>query len=178
MYYDQNKRKRRIVNFQKDDIIEYGFETLFLVDPKCDGNDFYNTIPISPLHSSAFVDIDADCWSDLAIMSSRKDISYLEIWRGKFENGKLKFCLSMNSVNTIDKSLGHFTIADINRDGLLDVTFPILGTSSVLIALNKLELKFDWASDYCEKFYYNQSDLTIPTIYDEFSLNPAETAVH
>lgn len=178
MFFDNNLGKRKIVNFLKDTVNEYEFETLFLDDPQCDGNYFYNTIKIPTLHSSAFVDIDADCLNDLVIMSARdENTSYIEIWRGRLENDKLKFCLSKNSVYSIDKSLGHFTISDINRDGLLDITFPILGTSKVLIALNKLELKFDWAIDYCQKFFYNQSANSIPEIYDKIELNPPESSV-
>ncbi len=146
-------------------------------DPECDGNDVYNTIPISPLNPSAFVDIDADCMNDLIIMSSRKDMNYLEIWRGRLENNKLKFCLNKKSVYSIDNTFGHFTIADINRDGMLDLIFPIKGTSKVYISFNKIQLQFNWADDYCYKYITNPKNMTIPEVFDEFNLNPPDTSV-
>jgi hypothetical protein len=104
-------------------------------------------------------------------------MNYLEIWRGRLEDNKLKFCLNKKSVYSIDNSLGHFTIEDINRDGMLDLIFPIKGTSKVYISFNKIQLKFDWAADYCYDYIMNPKNMTILQVFDEFNLNPPETSV-
>ena len=176
MFYDTSIRKRRFVNFNNYTVNVLEFASLFLSDPNCDGNEIYNTFPLLPQHSSAFVDIDADCLNDLVIMSSRNGLSFIEIWRGRLVDNMMKFCLNKNSVYSKDKSLGHFTIADINRDGMLDISFPIKGTSNILIAYNKIELKFDWASDFCSDAKKSWS-FVFPDIFDQFTLNPTNSSV-
>ena len=125
-------------------------------------NEVYNKLPIPTEHSSAFVDLDADCQNDLVIHSriskwdnstnSTKQIDYIEIWRGIEEKDGMSYCLTSDSVYTLDEKLGPFTISDVNRDGLLDLVFPITSGSkgiNVLIALNKINLNLSPSNFNC-----------------------------
>ena len=176
MFFDSSIRKRRLVNFHNNTVNEFEFSSLFSSNPNCDGNDIYNTFPIPIQHSSAFVDLDADCLNDLVIMSSRNGLTFIEIWQGTLVDNATKFCLNINSVYSKDKSLGQFTISDINRDGMLDISFPIIGTSKILIAFNKIDLKFKWADDYCSDAKKSWGSV-FPEIFDQFSLNPSNSSV-
>lgn len=176
MFYDTNIRTRRLVNFYNNTVNVFEFSSLFSSDSDCDGNDIYNTFPIPFQHSSAFVDLDADCLNDVVIMSSRNGLSFIEIWRGRLVNNSMNFCLNINSVYSKDNSLGLFTISDINRDGMLDISFPIIGTSKILIAFNKKDLIFKWADDYCSDAKESWGSIS-PQIFDQFSLNPSNSSV-
>ena len=176
MFYDTNIRRRRLVNFYNSTVNVLEFSSLFSSDSDCDGNDIYNTFPIPFQHSSAFVDLDADCLNDLVIMSSRNGLSFIEIWRGRLINNSMNFCLNKNSVYSKDNSLGLFTISDINRDGMLDISFPIIGTSKILIAFNKKDLIFKWADDYCSDAKESRGSIS-PQIFDQFILNPSNSSV-
>lgn len=77
---------------------------------------------------------------------------FIEIWRGKIDkDSHLRFCLVENSLKKVSSNLGLFTIADINRDGMLDLIFPILkGDPSILIAYNQITVDdSNWEQDYC-----------------------------
>ncbi len=178
LFYDEKINKRKIVQFKADTVQEIELESLFPTNiQKCDMNTLHRDLPIIPLSASAFVDIDADCQNDLMIVSAlNKSTNVLEIWRGYKENQEIKYCLTANSVDELDKSLGHFTVADINRDGLLDLVFPIVDTDSVLISFNKLDLKFDWSADYCAHQLLMKRE-EYSDIFDKINLNPSEKSV-
>jgi len=148
MYYDLEKKERFILQFKNQTAQQRPFSSLFSLQPQCDGNMEQNKIPIPSSHSSAFVDIDTDCQNDLVIHSEQNSVKFLEIWRGHVEKGEIRYCLSKKSVYILDSNLGQFTVADINRDGVLDIIFPVLKTANILIAYNKISLEFDWTLDY------------------------------
>lgn len=99
------------------------------------------------------MDIDGDCTPDLLITSydSGKKQKHLEIWRGRRDkNNSVKYCLVQESVYPLVPELTIFSISDINRDGMLDLIFPIgINFPKVLIAYNQVPLTFDWEEDYC-----------------------------
>ncbi len=178
MYYDYINKERRIVQFDRLDKEDRPFSTFFSNDEKCDGNYKQNKVPIPFSHSSAFVDIDADCQNDLLIESSETDPKTkktLEIWRGQrihsdsestnTETNSIKYCLTTDSIYKLDDNLGQFTIADINRDGLLDIIFPVMYSSKLLIALNKIDLVYDWSDDFC-KVHFNPKLNNLTTIFE------------
>jgi hypothetical protein len=179
MYFDNSAGRRKLLHIQNQSVSYVEFESLFSSDPKCDGNDIFNKKPIPSSHSSAFVDIDADCHNDLLITSiePRSSKRNLEIWRGIIEKEKIKYCLTLSSVYKLDDALGHYTVADINRDGMLDLIFPILDSSKVLIAFNKFNLEFVWSEDFCESVDQNNTTLSIKVVYDEITLNPPSGSV-
>lgn len=163
IYYDDVKNERRIVHFLNQTKIEVAFPSIFSSNTeKCDASTEQNKVPIPHDHSSAFVDIDGDCINDIIIASRVTEVdgegkinitNYMEIWKGTDEmyNGvkKVRYCLLKSYVIPIEEGLGHFTISDINRDGMLDIIFPILNSNNVLIAYNKIKLEYDWSADYC-----------------------------
>jgi hypothetical protein len=178
MYFDKSSGQRKIVNFVNFTFKEILFSNFFLNNSTlCDGNEIYTKVPLPVHHSSAFVDLDADCQNDLVIQSrdekfdpvSRKTTytDYLEIWRGVMENNEIKYCLTKSSVLKIEDKLGPFTVADLNRDGLLDLVFPILGTSKILVAYNQKKLQFNWYDDYCETHKLNMTDF--PVLFSKIS---------
>jgi hypothetical protein len=79
----------------------------------------------------------------------------LEIWRGGIENNNVKYCLTANSIYELEETLGHFSIADIDRNGMLDIVFPIMNSTRILVGYNKINLEYDWASDYCASHKVN-----------------------
>lgn len=129
---------------------------LIFNDADCKAGEPYNKLKIELNNSSAFVDIDGDCINDL-ILSSYDQTSkkrFIEIWRGKIvktdDKILLKYCLKQNSIYEISNDIGNFSIADIDRDGMLDLIFPLLNTDlKVLIAYNKIKYVFNWDGDYC-----------------------------
>lgn len=139
----------------------------------------WNKVALKLDHSSAFVDIDGDCQNDLLIHSSYSiydtnfnktvEKNFLEVWRGSLENDKVYYCLNKLSIHEIDQNLGLFTIDDFNRDGMLDLIFPIIKTGSVFIAHNILDLEYDWSADYCAT-HRNHNLTNIPVIFDELKV--------
>jgi hypothetical protein len=122
--------------------------------------------PISPNESSAFIDIDADCRNDILIQSDGK----LEVWRGRLIDGEIKYCLTKASLYEVDKKLGHFVLADVDRNGLLDIIFPIEDSAKLLIGYNKIDLEYDWSQDYCKTHVMNDLSV-INDVFDELIIN-------
>lgn len=114
---------------------------------------YYKDFPITVPHSSSQVDINGDCTPDLLITSydQTKKQRHLEIWRGvRAADNSVKYCLDQDSVYLLAPELTIFSISDINRDGMLDLVFPIgVNFPKVLIAYNQIPLTFDWEEDYC-----------------------------
>ena len=83
------------------------------------------------------------------------------------------YCLSQSSVYPLDPSLGLFSLADIDRDSMLDIVFPVLDSAppQILIGYNKVSLSYDWTEDYCATHNMNTKNadgqLFIPLIFDE-----------
>jgi integrin alpha FG-GAP repeat containing protein 1 len=177
LYYDKEANTRKIIYFDKDsrpvikDFRYYISKDLSI----CDRSQVHLDYPISDPHSSAFVDIDGDCINDLLIMSKftngNKTENYLEIWRGMIEDENLVYCLSQSSVYSLENNLGLFSLADIDRDALLDIVFPVLNSypPQVLIGHNKVQLSYDWTQDYCatHESQIDSSKKKIPLIFDE-----------
>ena len=70
MYFDKISGQRKIVNFVDFTYKEILFSTYFLNRGNlCDGNEIHSKVSIPVDHSSAFVDLDADCQNDLVIHS-------------------------------------------------------------------------------------------------------------
>jgi len=175
IFYDTKTRSRKILTiYNSSYIVEVPFSDVFYTDDaNCNGNAEYNKIPIPTEHSSAFIDLDADCMNDLVINSS----GYIEIWKGYLDttDNKIKYCLNRNNAYKIyDDNLGFFTVADINRDGKLDLVFPILNSSEIFVIINKLSLKVTWSEDFCGN---HPSDITQSqnAIFDEINLNKNST---
>ena len=123
------------------------------------------------MQSTAFLDIDGDCTPDI-ILTSPKETSAgdltdktIEIWRGKIVNGQRKYCLNEKSVIPLVTELSNFNIVDINRDGMLDLVFPINNKNPrILIAYNQITLKMSWDDDYCVK--HPNSDNKFDLVFD------------
>lgn len=193
VFFDEESKSRKYLYFDENSKpIVKDFKNLISQDKAlCDRGNIHLNYRISQPHSSAFVDIDGDCINDLLIMSNYKTLNkaanttetnyYLEIWRGKLENNHIKYCLTQSSVYELDEKLGLFSLADVDRDSLLDIVFPIKNSSppQILIAYNKVPLEYDWTQDYCanhnSRTYSSHSDsnnkkYTIPLVFDEFRL--------
>ena len=149
VYYDEITSERKIFYFESKELKEMNFSDIILLDkdicllenPK---------IPIARKHSSAFVDINGDCVSDMLIHSKMGNKVYLEIWIGMKIDNEIKYCLKEKKI--IDNKLGLFSLVDINVDGQLDLAFPITESQppQVYIAYNQIKVENDWSINYCE----------------------------
>jgi integrin alpha FG-GAP repeat containing protein 1 len=99
--------------------------------------------------------------------------NYLEIWRGLIEGETIKYCLTKSNVMELDPHLGLFSLADINRDSLLDIIFPIKDTNppKLLIAYNKSPFSYEWTDDYCATHMplsnANSTELKITHVFEQ-----------
>jgi hypothetical protein len=196
VFFDEESKSRKYLYFDENSKpIVKDFKNLISQDKAiCDRGNIHLNYRITQPHSSAFVDIDGDCINDLLVMSNYKSLNqatnatetkyYLEIWRGRLEDNQIKYCLTQSSVYQIDEKLGLFSLADIDRDSMLDIVFPIKNSSppQILIAYNKVALEYDWTQDYCATHSSSTSSTTtsesdtnvkkytIPLVFDEFRL--------
>jgi hypothetical protein len=154
-------------------ILNVDFADIITTDGKCTLSEAQVAAPIPPNQSSAFIDVDADCRNDIVIQTEGK----LEIWRGRLIDNKIKYCLSKNSYFDLDPKLGHFTISDIDRDGLLDLIFPIQDSSKILIGYNKIKLEYDWSENYCKTHMMNDLSV-INDVYEMELLGHLNTDVY
>ena len=94
IYYEEANEKRKVFYFEKREKKVIDFADLMLQDEKNENclNEPTN-IPIGVHHSSAFVDINGDCVSDLLIHSKLGKEIFLEIWIGMKINNEIKYCL-------------------------------------------------------------------------------------
>ena len=98
-----------------------------------------------------------------------QNINYVEIWRGKVINNIVGYCFSQEFKINGNK-IGQFSFADIDRNGYIDLIFPISGTVPTLgIALNIIPVDVNWDEDYCSQ-HLGQISLPIFNIA-EFSEN-------
>jgi len=161
IYYDENTSKRKVFYFEANERKEMDFANLMLLDDeKCLTENV--KIPIADEHSSAFVDINGDCVSDLLIHSRLGNEIFLEFWIGMKINKEIKYCLKEKKL--IDNKLGLFSLVDINVDGQLDLAFPITESRppQVFVAYNQIKVENDWSSNYCEtaqkkKYFKNET---------------------
>ena len=141
----------------------------------CDKSKLHSNIPFANEHTSSFVDIDGDCINDILILSEEEGKTRrLEIWRGIPQNNQIKYCLTSSSIYELDKTLGLFSLADVDRNGSLDIIFPILQSPpAIKVAYNKIPIHFEWTEDYCATHIKNSNNL-IPLLFDDFysTLNP------
>ncbi len=137
------------------------------IDPDCTLGLTYINKPLNLIHSSAFIDIDGDCTNDLLLVSVKetpdadKSDKTLEIWRGVIKNSNKLYCLKENSVIPLQPELNLFSIADINRDGMLDLVFPVNNLQPrVLVAYNKIRLVMNWTDEYCDSHPNSKNAIT------------------
>lgn len=164
------------------------------VDIECTEDISFLNTPLLSGQTHSFIDIDGDCLNDIILVSpisednqtvekeSIFDFNFsqenvpnknMEIWRGRLShnnqhesNSKIKYCLKKNSIIPLVPALNKFTISDINRDGMLDLVFPITSRfPRLLIVYNLLniESRYDWQSDYCSK--HNSEDNPLTAIF-------------
>lgn len=201
IFYDEETKTRKLLHFDatQNAVVEDFSKYIAKDKIVCNRGAINVNYPISNPHSSAFIDIDGDCLNDMLIMSSvEKDNStviettdYLEIWRGIIEDGEIKYCLTQSSIYELDQRLGLFSLADINNDALMDIIFPVLGSTppQILIAFNKVKIGgkdcnelgvckkvYTYTDDYCafhNPFTQNSTStapLTIPLVFEEFRI--------
>jgi integrin alpha FG-GAP repeat containing protein 1 len=97
-------------------------------------------------HSFAFVDLNKDCRSDLFMTVNRENQTFFEIWLNK---GNGKFCKVLSEKTPPGTRQVNF--ADIDRDGIEDVIFPVcLGEGCLLKSEIHIVLNKNKVSDKCE----------------------------
>ncbi len=110
--------------------------------------------------------------------SSSTTKRYLEIWRGIISNNQIKYCLTSSSVYELEKNLGLFSLADIDRNGALDIIFPVLESPpKILIGYNKQFISYDWTEDYCATHTKQPGNLQIPLLFEDFVSNKNTAAM-
>ncbi|KAK8864374.1 hypothetical protein IAR55_001622 [Kwoniella newhampshirensis] len=78
-------------------------------------------------HSSAFIDIDGDCLPDLVLHCARLKSSHrsIQIWLNRGEAGYV-----LARTYDLPRHSGMITFADMNRDGSVDMIFPVCARHS------------------------------------------------
>lgn len=163
IYFNEEENIRKLLVFSQE-VTEESFKDY--LDPSCElSNPKVFELPISKLHSSATVDIDGDCLADLLILSDSPNDNLfprtLEIWTGKVVDNKLKYCLGATNIVKLPPELQCFSVSDIDRNGMLDIVFPVNSSiPRVLILVNKIifEQNKNWDEDYCNVNSYNKKN--------------------
>jgi hypothetical protein len=77
----------------------------------------------------------------------------MEIWKG-WKGDSISYCLYSSNVKILDKKIGLVNYADMDRDGFIDLVFPIVDDkikSTISIVYNQIKNDIDWSSDYCKE---------------------------
>ncbi|MCQ2818600.1 MAG: hypothetical protein MJ252_15130 [archaeon] len=170
IFYEEGKRY--FLSIVNGNIIKNEFSSI--VSSFCDASSSFMNNEIESLNSNGFVDIDGDCLNDILITSIKDGKRYLEIWKGIFEDKRIKYCLTSNNVYPLDDNLGLFTIVDVDRNGMPDLVFPILNSSppQIMLAHNRINLDYDWTENYCDNHEAlsidssNKENIKLNTFYD------------
>lgn len=98
--------------------------------------------------------MDGDCLNDLFLVTNNSNNISVEIWQGVLYNGSLNYKFLQNFY--IDNNIGQFSFGDFDRDGLIDIIFPIYSNNSfsigVSLNLNMNGITVDLLNDdYCKK---------------------------
>jgi len=98
--------------------------------------------------------LDGDCLNDLFLVTNNSNNISVEIWQGVLYNGSLNYKFLQNFY--IDNNIGQFSFGDFDRDGLIDIIFPIYSNNSfsigVSLNLNMNGITVDLLNDdYCKK---------------------------
>mmetsp|Transcript_107660 Transcript_107660/g.246524 ORF Transcript_107660/g.246524 Transcript_107660/m.246524 type:complete len:570 (+) Transcript_107660:149-1858(+) len=132
--------------------------------------------PLASPHSSAFVDVDGDCKSDLAFVVMNETQLSLEIWLSEGSAKSTGFDFRYSSVFILPNNGSQVTWTDMNADGALDIVVPVCnklqsglswtcssepGDSQILVLLNQqkpmCESKWTSSSANCRR----QSNLCV-----------------
>lgn len=74
----------------------------------------------------------------------------MEIWRGRIVNNTINYCFFQEF--KLDPSIGHFSFGDVDRNGYLDIIFPIYDSvPTVGISFNQINMGMNWDEDYCSQ---------------------------
>ncbi len=121
-----------------------------MISPSCPESQTKPIRSFADAHSSAFLDLDGDCVNDLFLVTTENNINYVEIWRGRTVNNSVYYCFFQEF--KLDPSIGHFSFADIDRNGYIDIVFPIdKGVPAIGISFNQISIGMNWDEDYCEQ---------------------------
>ena len=154
----------------------------------CPQNFMHSNSPLSSRGGHAFVDLNADCVSDLIISSETEGNLNLEIYIGikenvdysknNYTNARIKYCL----VQTIDlgkdtsDNLGAFALADLYHKGLLNLIVPIKENVTLKVYNNTVNMSGDWRDNFCEKHLSVDSNKT--AIFDDSNVNYVQLDTH
>lgn len=65
-------------------------------------------------------------------------------------NNSVSYCFFQEF--KLDPSIGHFSFADIDRNGYIDLIFPISGNvPRIGVVFNNISLDMNWDEDYCKQ---------------------------
>jgi hypothetical protein len=142
------------------------FDTLVSNDTECEFSKKNSNLPFSNPHSSALMDIDGDCFNDLIIFSVNPSTNkkQMEIWKGWVKNS-IAYCLSEINTYQLDNRIGLVSFADIDRDGFVDIVFPVdeFPTPTISVLFNQIKVNIDWTYDYCKE--RKPDSLTIEQVF-------------
>lgn len=120
----------------------------------------------SVLNSNTFVDINGDCKSDLIFTLEKDSKRTVEIWTGSVSTSMtISYCRS--AYYQVPDNVGLLTFADIDRNGFLDLVYPILNKPypTIGISFNLPQMTIDWEDDYCS----THSKLDMLKFFDRIS---------
>jgi len=77
----------------------------------------------------------------------------MEVWKG-WVNNSIAYCLSSDNLKDLDDSIGVVSFSDVDRNGFVDLVFPINNPSQVptiSVVFNQIKVEIDWTYDYCKE---------------------------
>jgi hypothetical protein len=94
--------------------------------------------------------LDGDCINDFFLVTSENGVNYIEIWRGKIDNNAVSYCFFQEF--KLDSAIGHFSFADIDRNGYIDLVYTIKNiVPTIGISYNQIPVDVNWDEDYCSQ---------------------------
>jgi len=110
------------------------------------------------------IDIDGDCFSDLVLFTidPNTKVKRMEIWKGLVDKS-IYYCLNPVNVKTLDSQIGLVSFADADRDGMVDILFPVFYPNkapTISILFNQIKNEIDWSADYCKEKKKDSKNIT------------------
>eukprot|EP01105_Mastigella_eilhardi_P009961 TRINITY_DN2335_c0_g1_i3.p1 TRINITY_DN2335_c0_g1~~TRINITY_DN2335_c0_g1_i3.p1 ORF type:complete len:450 (-),score=94.04 TRINITY_DN2335_c0_g1_i3:54-1403(-) len=102
--------------------------------------------PLSSPHSASFVDLNGDCHADLFLTTGGMDNVTFEVWLWQKDSNTYVQSVSVGA----PRGAGQASFADFDRDGAIDLLFPVCYPKSSCEQVNELWIVYVTQRPVCE----------------------------